>query len=229
MVYRALMQPRSWLPERIEGDRVVLLRHVPANLQAFHRWYSDPEIARLNRHQAGPMRRDEIERFFASRVMSSDTLTLAIHIRENGRLIGSCAFSQLDGDNGSTLYHITIGEPDTWNRGYGTEATDLMLELAFERLGLHRVSLTVFSFNERAVASYRKSGFVVEGTAREAIWRDGRFWDEHEMGILADEWRALRHARGLEHAGAAVAGAATGTLTDLPPLPTGGPTPIARA
>ncbi len=74
MVYRAPMQPRSWLPERLEGERVVLLRHVPANLSAFYRWYADPEIARLNRHQAGPMRRDEIERFFASRVMSSDTL-----------------------------------------------------------------------------------------------------------------------------------------------------------
>jgi RimJ/RimL family protein N-acetyltransferase len=70
-----------------------------------------------------------------------------------------------------------------------------MLGLAFDRLGLHRVTLTVFSFNERAVASYRKSGFVLEGTARQAIWRDGRFWDEHTMGILADEWRTLRRAR----------------------------------
>jgi RimJ/RimL family protein N-acetyltransferase len=224
MVYRAPMQPRSWLPERLEGERVVLLRHVPANLSAFYRWYADPEIARLNRHQAGPMRREEIERFFASRVMSSDTLTLAIHVRETGRLIGSCAFSQVDGDNGSTLYHITIGEHDAWNRGYGTEATDLMLELAFERLALHRVSLTVFAFNERAVASYRKSGFVIEGTAREAIWRDGRFWDEHEMGILADEWRALRRARGLELGAAGGDGASEPT-----PLAAGGPASAAMA
>jgi RimJ/RimL family protein N-acetyltransferase len=213
MVYRACMQPRSWLPERLEGERVVLLRHTPANLPAFYRWYADPEIARLNRHQAGPMRREEIDRFFAARVMGSETLTLAIHVRETGRLIGSCAFSQVDGDNGSTLYHITIGERDSWNRGYGTEATDLMLELAFERLGLHRVSLTVFAFNERAIASYRKSGFVIEGTAREAIWRDGRFWDEHEMGILAEEWRSLRRARGVERRPAGTTGDGRATVT----------------
>ncbi len=198
MVYRALVQPRPWLPERLEGTRVVLLRHAPANLSAFYRWYADAEIARLNRHQPGPMRREEIERFFTSRILGPDSVALAIHIRESGRLIGSCAFSQIDGDNGSALYHITIGERDAWGRGYGTEATDLMLELAFERLGLHRISLTVFSFNERAIASYRKSGFVLEGTARQAIWRDGRFWDENQMGILADEWRTGQRARRLE-------------------------------
>lgn len=194
MVYRARMQSRSMLPERIEGERVILLRHTPANLPAFYRWYGDAEIARLNRHQSGPMRRDEIERFFNARILGVESLALAIHVRESGRLIGSCAFSQIDGDNGSAVYHITIGERDAWNQGYGTEATDLMLGLAFDRLGLHRVTLTVFSFNERAVASYRKSGFVLEGTARQAIWRDGRFWDEYQMGILAEEWRTLRRA-----------------------------------
>jgi RimJ/RimL family protein N-acetyltransferase len=202
------MQSRSMLPERIEGERVVLLRHTPSNLPAFYRWYGDAEIARLNRHQSGPMRRDEIERFFNVRILGMESLALAIHVRGSGRLIGSCAFSQIDGDNGSALYHITIGERDAWNHGYGTEATDLMLGLAFDRLGLHRVTLTVFSFNERAVASYRKSGFVLEGTARQAIWRDGRFWDEFQMGILAEEWRTLRRAREIQHRDAEDGGAA---------------------
>ncbi len=195
MVYRARMRPRSWLPERIVGERVVLRRHVPANLEAFQRWYADPEIARLTRYQAGPMRPDEIERFFAARVLGPDTLALAIHVRATDRLVGTCAFSQLDGDNGSALYHITLGEHDAWGRGYGTEATDLMLEHAFDHLGLHRISLTVFAFNERAVASYRKSGFVHEGTLRQAIRRDGSFWDEIQMAILEDEWRRWRGLR----------------------------------
>ena len=209
------------LPERIEGERVVLLRHTPSNLPAFYRWYGDAEIARLNRHQSGPMRRDEIERFFNARILGMDSLALAIHVRESGRLIGSCAFSQIDGDNGSALYHITIGERDAWNRGYGTEATDLMLGLAFDRLGLHRVTLTVFSFNERAIASYRKSGFALEGTARQAIWRDGRFWDEHQMGILADEWWTAHRGDGVRQgqagdgASAAAAVAADGSDRDV--------------
>ena len=158
----------------------------------FKRWYSDPEVSRLTRYQDGPMRPEEIERFFAARVIGPDSFTMAVHVRDTDRLIGSCAFSQLDADNGSALFHITIGEKDAWGKGYGTDATRLMLGHAFTRLGLHRVALSVFAFNERAIRAYRKAGFVIEGRAREAIWRDGRYWDELTMSVLESEWKATR-------------------------------------
>ena len=212
------MGSRSWFPEAIEGRMVVLRRHAARNVSAFTRWYADPEVARLTRYQDGPMRPDEVRRFFEARVAGAGSLALAIHLRGSDRLIGTCAFSQLDGDNGSALFHITIGEPDCWGRGYGTEATAMMLDHAFTTLGIHRVGLSVFAFNERAIRSYRKVGFVVEGRAREAIWREGRFHDEIQMSILDDEWRAIRgRVLGLEPAvsgpsqgsdGAAASGAA---------------------
>jgi RimJ/RimL family protein N-acetyltransferase len=186
------MADRKWFPEQIEGTQVVLRRHVPANLKAFERWYSDPDVARLTRYQDGPMRRDEIERFFAARVVGPDSLALAVHVKATGRLVGTCAFSQLDGENGSALYHITIGEKDVWGRGYGTEATRLMLDHAFGTLGLHRVALSVFEFNTRAIRSYRRCGFQLEGRAREAIWREGRWWDEISMSVLEPDWAAAR-------------------------------------
>jgi len=154
------------------------------------------------------MRAEEVRRFFEARVAGTSSLALAIHVRASDRLIGTCAFSQLDGDNGSALYHITIGERDCWGHGYGTEATALMLDHAFGTLGLHRVGLAVFAFNERAIRSYRKVGFVLEGRSREAIWRDGSFSDEILMSILADEWQALRgRILGLEPARSAGASA----------------------
>jgi RimJ/RimL family protein N-acetyltransferase len=186
------MADRKWFPEQIEGTQVVLRRHVPANLKAFERWYSDPDVARLTRYQDGPMRRDEIERFFTARVVGPDSLALAVHVRSSGRLVGTSAFSQLDGENGSALYHITIGEKDVWGRGYGTEATRLMLDHAFQNLGLHRVALSVFEFNTRAIRSYRRCGFQLEGRAREAIWREGRWWDEISMSVLEPDWAAAR-------------------------------------
>jgi len=176
----------------LEGSRVALRRHVPENLAAFRRWYSDPEIARLARYQEAPMRPDEIERFFAARVVGDDALAMAIHELATDRLVGTCAFSQLDGDNGSALYHITIGEKDAWGRGYGTEATRLMLDHAFGTLGLHRIALFVFEFNERAIRAYRRCGFVIEGRARESIYRDGRWWDELAMSVLERDWRQQR-------------------------------------
>ena len=215
MVYRALVGSRAWFPGAIEGDRVVLRKHVPENVSAFRRWYADPEVARLARYQDAPMRVDEIDRFFQLRALGTEALTMAIHDRPTDRLIGSCAFSQVDGENGSAMYHITIGEKDVWGRGYGTEATQLMLDHAFGTLGLHRIALTVFEFNERAIRAYRRCGFQVEGRARESIWRDGRWWDELAMSVLSSDWHERRasssaSAAGLSRGKATAARSATG-------------------
>ena len=67
-----------------------------------------------------------------------------------------------------------------------------MVDHALGSLGLHRVALSVFAFNERAIRAYERVGFVTEGRSHEAIWRDGRWWDEIHMSVLEPEWRARR-------------------------------------
>lgn len=183
-----MVDRERWQPGEIVGRRVVLRRHRPENLAVVSRWYRDPEVARLTRYQTRPMPREEVERFFQTRLLGSDSVAYAIHVRLTDRLIGLTTFSSLDPDNGSVLFHITLGERDIWGQGYGTEAASLMLAHAFERLGLHRVGLSVFSFNERAIRSYEKAGFRIEGRLRDAIARDGRYWDEIQMGALRPEW-----------------------------------------
>jgi len=217
MVYRASVaapEPAGrWFPDQIEGRKVVLRRHSADNIVAFRRWYSDPEVARLARYQDTPMREEEVNRFFQVRALGPESLTMAIHERSTGRLIGTCAFSQMDGENGSALYHITIGEKDVWGRGYGTEATQLMVDHAFGLLRLHRVALSVFEFNERAIRAYARVGFMIEGRAREAVWRDGRWWDEISMSVLAPEWQARKR-------GARTARQATAAPAEREPAPT---------
>jgi RimJ/RimL family protein N-acetyltransferase len=226
MVYRAgAMADRTWFPESISGSQVVLRRHVPENLTAFRRWYADREIARLARYQETPMRTEEIERFFTARVVGPEALAMAVHLRATDRLIGTCAFSQLDADNGSALYHITIGESDAWGKGYGTEATQLMLDHAFGAMGLHRIALFVFEFNERAVRAYKRCGFVIEGRARESIWRDGRWWDELAMSVLESDWRKRRAAAEAEAGAASAVGPDASPGDHVVSVPTGAESP----
>jgi RimJ/RimL family protein N-acetyltransferase len=188
MVEQMVVDRERWQPGEIVGRRIVLRRHRAENLAVVSRWYRDPEVARLTRYQTRPMPREEVERFFQTRLLGPDSVAYAIHVRLTDRLIGLTTFSSLDPDNGSVLFHITLGESDIWGQGYGTEAASLMLAHAFERLGLHRVGLSVFSFNERAIRSYEKAGFRIEGRLRDAIARDGRYWDEIQMGALRPEW-----------------------------------------
>jgi hypothetical protein len=67
-------------------------------------------------------------------------------------------------------------------------ATRLILGYGFERLGMHRISLEVYSFNPRARRVYEKAGFRVEGVLRESLRYGDQWIDATMMSILASEW-----------------------------------------
>jgi RimJ/RimL family protein N-acetyltransferase len=87
---------------------------------------------------------------------------------------------------------IGIGERTLWGQGYGFEASQLALEFAFHELNLHRVQVTVFSYNKRSQALFEKLGFRQEGVFREFLERDGQRHDMFLYGLLRQEWQAQR-------------------------------------
>lgn len=95
--------------------------------------------------------------------------------------------SPLEMQNRAAKMGILIG-PEFQGQGYGSEAIGWALEWAFMHAGLHRVALTYTEWNTRASKVYEKLGFVLEGRRREALWKDGRWWDSLDMGILSREW-----------------------------------------
>lgn len=117
-----------------------------------------------------------------------NSIHLMIRTLADDQAIGFISLGGINWVHGSAWVGIGIGDPAFWSKGYGTEAMQLLLHYAFDELNLYRVSLNVFEYNERAVRSYIKSGFVVEGRARRMFVREGRRWDFIYMGILRDEW-----------------------------------------
>lgn len=74
-------------------------------------------------------------------------------------------------------FGIFIGEEEWLGRGIGEEAAKLILDYGFEELGLHKIKLRVLADNKRAIASYRKAGFVEEGCFRDELLLDGKYCD----------------------------------------------------
>ena len=87
--------------------------------------------------------------------------------------IGHVRFHSVDGHDRRAALAIGIEDPARLGRGHGTEALRLALGFGFAA-GLHRVSVRVLASNARAIACYRKCGFVEEG--RGARGRLRRRW-----------------------------------------------------
>jgi RimJ/RimL family protein N-acetyltransferase len=94
-------------------------------------------------------------------------------------------------ENRHTSFGIVVGDKTEWGKGYGSEATQLMVGHAFETLNLNRVWLRVFEYNARGIRAYEKVGFKKEGVLRQDRFQDGRYWDTFAMAILRDEYSSL--------------------------------------
>lgn len=114
----------------------------------------------------------------------------SIRATQDHALLGYLFYMQIHWRNRHALIGIAIGNSDYWGGGYGTEAMRLALRYGFMEMNLNRVQLEVFAYNTRAVRSYEKVGFKLEGTLRQWLLRDGEYHDVHIMGILRDEWLA---------------------------------------
>lgn len=106
-------------------------------------------------------------------------------------LIGRCLLFAMDTVNRSAMMGILIGDKAYWGKGYGQEATRLLLDYAFNLLNLHSVMLGAFSFNQRAIHAYERVGFKVIGTRREARLIGGKAYNAVFMDILESEFRAM--------------------------------------
>ncbi len=175
-----------------------LVRLAAANSEAdaelFARWTRDSEYQRqldseVACPQSGKHAKEIIQKWMENE--RPDNAGFMIRTLADDRPIGSIGLDEIRWTHGDSFLGIGVGDPEYRGKGYGTDALLVILRYAFTELNLHRISLDVFEYNLRAIRSYEKTGFVVEGRERQFLNREGRRWDLVYMGILRQEWERL--------------------------------------
>lgn len=169
-------------------DHVVYLRPLDkADAPCFVTWMNDPDVRQtLLTHR--PIALAWEEEFLERAAKSDQDIVLGIVDRASDKLIGATGLHHFDQRSRHVGFGITIGDKEEWGKGYGTEATRLIVGYAFETLNLNRVWLHVYEYNERGIRTYERVGFRKEGVMRKAHFHGGRYWDTILMAILQEEW-----------------------------------------
>ena len=118
----------------------------------------------------------------------NDRYKFAIETIEESAFIGGCSTNDIDWKNSVATIGIFIGNKGYLGRGYGTDATKTLVAFLFNQMNINKIRLTCYSFNTRAIESYKKCGFVIEGVLRQKIFKDGKYHDRIAMGLLQNDF-----------------------------------------
>ncbi len=155
----------------------------------YTRWFNDFRTLRTLGAMPHPLTLEQEVQWYERAITRGDTdIAFTIYEKATSRPIGNTGLHDIDRRNRTALFGITIGEPDARGMGFGTEATQLMLDFAFTVQGLHNVMLHVHEYNLAGIRAYTKAEFKEFGRRRESHFMGGKYWDVIYMECLATEW-----------------------------------------
>ena len=172
----------------LQGETIFLRPLGPEDSESIFASLSDEESMRLTGTQQS-FTLEQVQAFYATVPDTDDRIDYAIVLKDGSDImIGEVVLNNIDWDNKSANFRIALSSQNYFGKGYGSQATQLMIKHGFEVLDLHRIELEVYDFNPRAIHVYKKAGFVQEGIRRDVLLWDGNYQSAIVMSMLKSDY-----------------------------------------
>ncbi|MFC3886204.1 GNAT family N-acetyltransferase [Bacillus songklensis] len=138
-----------------------------------------------------PLTVEQLEAYLnKSNVEGAEQFVFSVLDAETDEMIGHISLAKIDYKNRSgRIGRVLIGNEKYRNKGIGKQMMKEILSFGFDKLNLHRMTLGVYDFNERAIRTYEQIGLVREGLLREVQKVKNQYWNCIEMSMLEHEWK----------------------------------------
>ena len=177
----------------VTGEQVALGPLRRDLLETYHRWFNNFRTLRTTGAPAQPQTLESLAaQYEALSTPAHDPhgVSFTIYRTSDWTPIGTTRLQDVDYHHGTAEFVIFIGEPAERGKGYGTEATRLVLDCAFTALGLRNVLLKVYEFNLAGHRVYQKVGFREFGRRHACHYMGGKFWDVIYMECLSEDFQS---------------------------------------
>ena len=173
----------------LKGKKIILRSYEKEDIEKAHEYINNYELMKfLNPSFILPRSLKSEEEYINSIDKDPDkSFSFAIDTLK-GKYIGGCGYFNVNRKNGTCYIGIFIGDKNYWGKGYGTDANKVLLNYLFNEFNIRKVLLNVFAYNKRAIKSYEKLGFKIEGTLVDNIYRDGKYYDEIIMALFKNDF-----------------------------------------
>jgi len=174
----------------ITGETIDLRSLSPGDIEGnYVSWFNDEEVCHFNSHHVYPYTTDQAVSFIEGTQTDRSSIVLAILSKDSGKHIGNISLQKIDLISRNAEYAIVLGDRDYWGKGIAKEASLLILRHGFESLNLHRIGCGTSSENIPMQKLAAKLGFNEEGRRKDALYKNGKYVDIIEYGLLRKNFK----------------------------------------
>ena len=169
----------------LTGDKLYLRGLECADLDGeYFDWLNDREVTKFLVAGVFPNSKEKMEEYYRNISLSNNNVMLAIIDKISDKHIGNIKLGSINWISRIADIGIMIGDKEFWHKGFGTEAIKLLVEYAFHRLNLHKVTAGVIAENKASIKVFEKAGFEIEGRAKSQCFLNGEYCDSLYLGII---------------------------------------------
>lgn len=172
----------------IEGKTINLCAHNSEHINLYVKWMNDPKV-RIYARNIMPLRVEDVKKWFEPREgRISNFVIFELWHNKDKKPIGTAGLGHIDWVNGWANAFLSIGEPEYWNKSIATEATELLVEYAFNELNLNKLHGGVCVENIGSWAVAEKIGFEFEGIQEDEFYVGGDYLGVKAYSLLKEDW-----------------------------------------
>lgn len=175
-----------------QGQKIRLRGVESSDVEHFIRWNLNSERARHLDFVWPPTSKTSVQAWvedLSKRKLENDSFHWVIE-NCDGEAVGSISTHDCNPRCGTFSYGIDIA-PEHRQKGYASEAIQLVLRYHFEELRYQKVTVPVHSDNGASIKLHEKLGFQREGTHRRMLYTHGRFVDVLWFGMTIEEFHEM--------------------------------------
>lgn len=186
------LTPVSMIAPFLESERIQLRPFTREDVPFWFQWFNDKATTTKMNKGAFPNTELAQDQFLETISRSKNDIQLAIASKKDHELIGAIGLHKIDWIHRHADISIIIGNKKYWGQGIATEAIGAMVEHAFAKLNLHKLTAGTWANNTGSQKAFEKNGFVLEGTLRDQFFFQDGYVDQICLGLLYENWKKTK-------------------------------------
>lgn len=174
----------------LTGDRVYLRPMEERDIPYKVRWVNDQDI-RKTLSSDYPISEEGTRQWLRNIALDRTRKEFIVCLNEKDFPIGYGGFVNIDVKNSKAETYMVVGHKEYWGKGFAAEIRKLLLEYAFEELGLNRIYSYVWDRNEKMINLNKKFGFETEGLLRDMVFVRGEYRSLYVMSLLRKDYISM--------------------------------------